>query len=358
MIPVLQPSVSEAEVEAVAAVLRSRWWGNGPRCAEFERRFAAQAGRAYCVTTNSATAALHLSLLALGVSSGDEVILPALTFVSTALAVRYCGAVPVFVDVLPETLTVNWLEAKQAITARTRVLLPVDFAGYPAAEGPPGGNGWHYPVVQDAAHGDGRVSYGTLACHSFHPVKCLATGDGGAIVLDDDEMADRLRVLRWCGISRNTWQRSGERYSWDYDIAELGYKYHWNDLQAAIGLAQLERLDAMQQRRRGIAERYLAELGGVCQLPAWHREHAWHLFVIRVEAAQRQPLIAALAHEGIAAGVHYRPVTEFEPFRQPTPPVTAREWQRCVSLPIFPDLTDEAQGRVIATVKRALRRAA
>lgn len=362
MIPVLRPSCTDAEIAAVTAVLRSGWWGMGPQCAEFERRWAERTGRQHCVTTNSATAALHLTLLAYDIGPGDEVIVPALTFVSTALAVAYTGATPVFADVDPVTLCIDWRDVGQKLTAQTKAVIPVDFAGHPVRHyGAMAGRNFAASsafgpirVIQDAAHSAGGMTYGDATCYSFHPVKNLATGDGGAIVLDDADRAERLRRLRWCGIDKSTTDRTGTRYAWDYDIAEIGYKAHWNDIQAAIGLVQMDRLDALNARRRAIAARYTAMLADVCETPADHPAHTWHLYQIRVDAEVRPALIAALAEAGIAAGVHYRPAYHYKPFAGPPLPVTEREWQRCVSLPIFADLTDKEQGRVVAVVRGVL----
>lgn len=353
MIPVLRPSVSQAEIDAVTQVLHSGWWGNGPVCEQFERELAARAGYAHAVSVNSATAALHLSMLALGIRRGDEVIVPALTFISTALAVTYCGAVPVFADVDPETLCLDWVDVAQLVNDRTRAIVPVDYAGLSA--GSFGiWNSWDLPVVEDAAHAPlTGHHYGDLVAYSFHPVKPLATGDGGAILTGDETIANRLRALRWCGIDRDTWQRSGVRYSWDYAVSEIGYKYHWNDIDAAIGLAQLHRYDQMQAARRRLAERYKAGLAGLeIQLPVFHPDHAWHLFVVRVDVAERNSLLDWLTSRGIAAGVHYKPLTCYPMYAaQPTPPNTALEWRRMVTLPLYTDMTDAEQDLVIKSVR-------
>jgi len=355
VIPVLRPSISEKEIANVIEVLRSGWLGEGPYVHAFEQALAKRYGVEHCVAVNSCTAALHLALLSHGIGPGDEVVVPALTFASTALAVVYCGAKPVFEDVDPETLCLSldqtyWTwrhrEAKAAIF--------VDYAGFPAASGHINQFRRYTPpiVIQDAAHSCGGIAYGDSVCLSFHPVKNLATGDGGAILLNDDARAERLRALRWCGIDRSTWQRTGKKYSWDYDIAEVGYKCHWNDVQAAIGLAQLDRLTEMNARRRQIAERYTAELSGIVQTPADHPAHTWHLYPIRVDAEKRDALLDYLAGKDISAGVHYKPLTHYPMFSdQPTPSVTEREWRRLVSLPIFPDLADGEQERVITAVK-------
>jgi len=348
--PLLQPSITEAEIKAVTQVLRSRWWGQGSVAEQFERELSARYGYAHCVTTNSATAALHLSMIVSGVGPGDEVILPALTFVSTGLAPLYVGATPVMADVNPDTLCLDWDNAMSLVTEKTKAIVSMDYAGHPAwpddlrpLRGP-------IPVVQDAAHSCGGRGYGDLACFSFHPVKNLATGDGGAILTNSDEQAERLRALRWCGIDRSTWERSEKRYGWDYDIAEVGYKYHWNDIQAAIGLVQLGRLDAMNQRRREIAGRYCEGLTGLVELPLDTPSHTWHLFPSRVDAEKRDSLIDHLLTNDISAGVHYKPLTHYPMFSGDVP-VTEREWLRLVSLPIFPDMTDLQQARVIECVR-------
>jgi perosamine synthetase len=352
VLPVLRPSCTEAEIAAVSDVLRSGWWGQGPVCAEFERRLAARYGYAHCVSVNSATAALHLALKAAGVGPGDEVIVPALTFVSTALAVVYCGAKPVFADVQADTLCLDWNDALDKASDRTRAIIPVDYAGYPA--GPTLGCEVFPNVVQDAAHSCGGLGYGDMVCLSFHPVKPLASPDGGAVLTNDAEQAARLRALAWCGIDKSTWQRTGKRYTWDYSIGEIGYKCHWNDVAAAIGLAQLDRLAEMQARRRQIAARYTAELEGLCQTPPDHPAHTWHLYAVRVEAERRDWVLDHLASRGIGAGVHYKPLTYYPPLAGETPPVTEREWRRLMSLPIYADMTDQEQEQVIAALREVL----
>jgi perosamine synthetase len=347
MIPVLKPACGNAEINNVVETLRSGWWGNGPRCLEFEQRLAERYERKHCITVNSATAALHLACVAAGIGPGDEVILPALTFASTALAVEYCGATPVFADVAHSTMTLDWWDAAQRVTERTKAVIPVDYAGHPATNN---AVDLGLPIIQDAAHAPLGVGYGDYICLSFHPVKPLASPDGGAILLDDDAQAERLRALRWCGINRDTWTRSGKRYSWDYDIAEVGYKCHWNDIAAAIALAQLERYNDMLHRRLALVRRYDRDLRKLVTTPANNQHHQWHLYVIRVKDGERDRLIDYLAEQGISAGVHYKPLTEYPMWRQNTPTVTAREWRRCVSLPLYSDMTDDEQTRVIEAV--------
>lgn len=345
MIPLLKPSCTEIELTAVNDVLRSGWWGHGPKCEQFEREIALYHGYKYAVTVNSATAALHLSLIAAGVGSGDEVIVPALTFVSTALAVLYVGATPVFADIDPYSLCMSQWSVNSLITERTKAIIPVDFAGYPAHIAS------DLPIIQDAAHATGGLMYGDFVCLSFHPVKNLATGDGGAILTNSKEAYERMKALRWCGIDKSTHDRTGKRYSWDYNINELGYKCHWNDIQAAIGVAQLRRISELLHHRREIATIYYSILHGHCELPCTHTFHTWHLYTIRVNAAHRNDIIDALAAQGISAGVHYKPITMYPMFEADTPPITAREWQRLVSLPMYYDLSIKDAKKVAYAVR-------
>lgn len=354
MIPVLRPSCSDKEIALVTEVLRSGWWGEGSKCKEFEERLAQFYDYDYCVTVNSCTAALHLTLLANDIGPGDEVIVPALTFVSTALAVSYVGAKPVFADVLPDTLCIDWEDVHAKTKPATKAVIAVDFAGYPAGECFRGTK-LHY--IQDAAHSCGGYGVGDEVCLSFHPVKNLATGDGGAILTKDKAKADRIKALRWCGINRSTWGRNRKGYSWDYDIQEIGYKCHWNDIQAAIGLAQLDRLHEMNQRRWQIAQHYTKELKDIAICPTGHPVHTWHLYIVRVQAERRDQIIVRLAEKGISTSVHYKPLTHYPIYSdQKTPPVTEREWQRMITLPIYADMSDSEQEQVISEVRSAILR--
>jgi perosamine synthetase len=256
----------------------------GPVCQEFEERIAEMHGYKYAVTTNSATVALHLALLANNIGVGDEVVVPALTFVSTALAVTYTGAKPIFADVDQDNLCLDWRDVDRRLTDRTKAVIPVDFGGYPFQRADFYKN--RYLVIQDAAHNVGGKTYGDEVCFSFHPVKNLATGDGGCVLTNCKKNYERMKQLRWCGIDRSTFERLGKGYNWEYDIHEVGYKYHWNDIQAAIGLVQLDRLEEMNDKRRALAICYYNELMDVpgITLPAFRIDHKWHLFIIRVDA--------------------------------------------------------------------------
>jgi perosamine synthetase len=365
VVRLFRPSLGEEEVAAVREALASGWVGLGPRTAAFEERFASLVGAPFCVATNSCTAALHLALLLLDLEPDAEVIVPALTFVSTAHAVVLAGARVVFADVDAATLTLDPEDVARRTTPRTRALLPVHYGGHPcrmdeihavaAAAGA--------AVVEDAAHAAGARwrgrpvgSLSALTCFSFQGTKNITTGDGGCVTTASAEHASRLRRLRWMGIERDTWQRTGgSTHGWRYEVAELGLKYHMNDVAAAIGLAQIPKLELLNQRRRLLAARYdeaFRDLGWL-EAPAVADDvvSARHNYAVRLDG--RDALIAFLAERGVASGVHYEPL-HLQPFyrrERVALPVVEREWRRLVLLPLYPSLTDDEQQRVVDAVR-------
>lgn len=364
VIPVFRPSVSAAEIDAVTDVLRSGWWGSGPVTAQFEERFAATVHAARAIGTNSATAALHLSLVALGVDGG-EVVTSALTFAGANHTILHAGARPVFADIEPDTLTLDPVDVARRIGPGTRAILVTDYGGHPAdldaLMGIAADHG--IPCVEDGAHATGARyrgrpvgSIATATAFSFHAVKNLAMGEGGAVTTQDEELADHIRRLRWFGIDRDTWSRTTDsRYAWDYDVSEIGFKAHLSDVAAAIGLVQLDRLPALDSARRRLVDRYRAGLGDLewLELPIERADvqRAWHLFAVRLD--DRDRLIDHLAALGIASSVHYRPthlLAAYQAFATPLP-VTEAVWIRLVTLPLFADLSDADQDRVIDAVR-------
>ncbi len=361
MIPLFRPSVTQAEIDEVVDTLKSGWWGLGPKTARFEQEFSAYVGVQHATAVNSGTAALHLALEALQLPPG-EVIVPALTFASTALVALYTGHRPVFADVDPVTLNITAETVARVKTDKTRAIIPVHFGGRPVDLPPIEAFG--LPIIEDCAHGMGTRTNGqhvgsrNIGCFSFHAVKNLATGDGGMISTNDDEIAHRLTPLRWVGIDKSTWHRAETRYGWDYQIETLGYKSHMNDLTASLGLVQLRRLDANNGRRREIVNRYSAELSDVSwlQLPARtevDQDYSWHLYAVRTE--RRDDLVEWLLDHGVSAGVHYRPLYHHGILAEfgsaASAPVTEREWQRLVTLPLFPDMTDEEVTQVVDAIR-------
>lgn len=382
-IPVFRPSMGEEEVAAVAEVIRSGWIGLGPKVEEFEERFAEYVGAQYAVATNSGTAALHLSLLVAGVGSGDEVIVPAITFVSTALAVTYTGATPVFADVDRDTLCIDPDEIERKSTDNTKAVIPVHYGGWPCNIGKIvcKAKKRNLTVIEDAAHacgskyGEHRVGSplgetsrrlgfspnrfmetlyaSSMVCFSFHAVKNLATGDGGMITTSSRDVAKRLRELRWCGINKSTHDRIGGGYGWEYDVTRLGYKYHMNDITAAIGLVQLKKLDQMNERRAGIAQLYDLGLKDLkwLEVPRLYEGSSHHNYVIKTE--YRDVLNLHLRDQEISTGVHYKPLylhSHYWNLRTQTP-VADAVWKTLLTLPLYPDMTDADVARVIAAIR-------
>ena len=360
--------------------LRSGWLTMGPKTRAFEEAFAERIGVPHAVAVSSATAGLHLGLDALGIGQGDEVLVPTVTFASTAATVIHAGARPILVDCDADTLNISVADAARKWTPRTKAIVPVHFGGHPcdmdailalAAE-------HGVPVMEDAAHAlparyRGRTigTISTLTVFSFYATKNLATGEGGMVVGDDAELLERVRGRRLHGMTRDAWKRYSKDGSWRYDVAYPGFKYNMTDMNAALGLVQLQRLATMQARRDEIVARYqgaLADVADLLELPTVHPhvEHAWHLFPVRVRAEQlrigRDELIQELSAAGVGTSVHFIPLHEHSYYRDVLGarasdlPVATREWQRIVSLPLYPGLTDVDVDRVADTLRAILRR--
>lgn len=365
MIQVFRPDMGDEEIDAVAEVIRSGWIGLGPRTEEFEERFANRIGTEHAVGLNSATAALKLALKLLDVGPGDEVIVPTMTFVSTAHVARYHGATPVFADVEWETMNISLEDVERKLGPDTAAVVPVHYGGRPVDMEALSDVTDDVPIIEDCAHAAGSTyrgepvgGIGDIGCFSFHAVKNLAMGDGGALVLDDDEMASRAERLRWLGIGESTWGRTepGKSYRQQYRVPEIGYKCHMNDIAASLGLVQLSKLDEMNARRREIVDAYFDGLADVEQLelPPRDDEHSrssWHIF--HVKAENRDELVAHLDENDIATGIHYTPIHTYECYgEQPSLPVAEELSRYIVTLPLHPRLSDEDVERVIGEIRR------
>lgn len=364
MIPIFKPSVGEEEIAAITEVLRSGWWGLGPKTTEFESRFAEYVGAKYCVGLNSATAALHLGLKLLNVEGG-EVLTTSMTFISTNHAILYNNAIPVFCDIEGDTLNINVKEMERKVTSRTKAIMVMHYGGHPCDmdEVHVLARNHGIPVIEDAAHACGAQYKGKrigalsdITCFSFHAVKNLAMGEGGAITTDNEDFVKRLRKLRWMGISKDTWSRAdmGKGYSWYYNVEEVGYKYHLSDVAAAIGLAQLSKLDHNNALRQEIVNAYNEAFANLDWLERpverLYVHSAHHNYVIKVD--NRDQLMTYLKDRGISTGMHYIPnhlYDMYEPYRTELP-VTENVWKRLVTLPLFPDLTDEQVKTITTTV--------
>lgn len=345
MIPVFRPSHDHREIIAVAETLRSGWTGLGPKVAEFEAAFAEYVGVEHAVATNSGTSALHLAYRLVGAGPADEVIVPSLTFVSTALAASYLGATPVFADSCADTLLMDYDHARTLITGRTKAVCIVLYGGQTLPSIPQFYCDGGIPVVLDCAHACGSkqdLSIAPIHCWSFHAVKNLACGDGGMVTMHSADLAERARRLRWCGIDTSTYDRglTSTGYKWEYNVNEVGYKCHMNDITASIGLVQLAKMPEMQEKRVTLVNRYMMQLPlDLIKQSIEPRMSSNHLFYIRTE--QRNELADYLRKQGINTGVHYKPIHLYDCWGKSKPylPVVEREWRKLLTLPLYPDLT-------------------
>lgn len=389
-IPFHKPSITQAEIETVSAVLRSGWLTTGPKARELEAAVAKYVGGGgagaadtapHAVALSSCTAALHLSLIAAGVVAGDEVVTSPYTFVSAGETILYLGAKPIFVDVEPSTKNLDPARLEPALTPKTKAIVTVSIAGHPcrAQEITAIAHRHKIPVIEDAAHSltarIGEAPVGTQAditCFSFYATKGVTAGEGGMVVTAREDWAARIRRLCLHGLSDAAWSRYGKGGWWEYDVTELGYKYNLTDIQAALALAQMGRADEMRSRREAIAHRYTEALRGLPGLRtptvAPGVRHAWHLYQIAVttEAMKRgaekgrTALALALREDGIGTSVHFKPLHLF-PYYQDRLGVGAGQFpasERCfeetLSLPIYPDLSDSDVDRVSERIRAHL----
>lgn len=357
------PDVDEAEIAAVTEVIRSGWVTTGPVAQRFEEAFGKFVGAPQAVAVNSGTAAMHLALDAVGLKEGDEVITTPYTFAATAEVVRYFNAKPVLVDVDPVTLNIDPRRIEAAVTGKTRAILPVHIAGQPADMDPilEVAAGHKLPVVEDAAHAfparyKGRMigSFGDLTCYSFYATKTITTGEGGMVTTANAEWADRCRVMRLHGISKDAWKRYTAEGSWYYEIVAPGFKYNLTDIAAAMGLAQLAKATRMWERRVDIARSYGEAFGSLLELQVpevmpW-AGHAWQLYLLRLNLDRlkisRGQFIEELRARRIGSSVHFIPLHIHPYYREKYGyepedfPTAYAQYQRVVSLPIYSKMTD------------------
>ena len=381
-IPFHQPSIGQAERQAVLDVLDSGWLTTGERVAEFEAAIQRDLNVAHAVAVNSATSALHLALEALGVGAADEVVVPTYTFAASAEVVRYLGARPRLADVDPVTLNATAETIDAQLRQATKAIMVVHFGGLVADMEPilDLAQRRGIAVLEDAAHAlpasrNGRAAgtFGEAGALSFYATKTVTTGEGGMLLTNDPRIADRARVMRLHGISRDAWNRYSASGSWYYEIEDIGFKYNLTDIAAAIGIVQLARAEEMRRERERVAHRYgvaleaagLADLVDAPPSPGADDVHAWHLYPIRLRADRltidRATVIEELKAEGIGTSVHFIPL-HLHPYYRRTYghkpadlPVATREYEREISLPIYPGLEDEAVERVVHALSGILR---
>lgn len=376
-IPFFRPSIGEKEVAAVTECLRSGWLTTGKKCVQFENDFAEYlGGGVHAIAVNSATAALHLALEALGLGPGDEVILPTLTFTATAEVIHYLGATPVFADVQADTFCISPDAVADLITERTRAIMPVHFAGRACdmTSLRALADKHDLVIVDDAAHALPATHAGKLigqvganaTAFSFYANKTITTGEGGMLVTRDENIAARARIMRLHGIDRDVFARfTSANASWFYDVVAPGLKYNLTDIAAALGSVQLARADDFHQTRQKHAARYdaaLANLPLILPPHAAHGDmHSWHLYIVRMadnSPMDRDELISYLKNHGVSTSVHYRPLhqmTMWEPYCKGRAfPNADKIFKTCVSLPHFMSMTDAEHDRVVELMRGAL----
>jgi dTDP-4-amino-4,6-dideoxygalactose transaminase len=372
------PAIEEFEIQEVVATMRSGWLGTGPKVAKFEREFAAYKGADKAAAVNSCTAALHLSLLASGLKAGDEVITSALTFCATVNTIIHAGATPVLADVDPSTMNLDPEDVRRKITPRTRALLPVHFAGRPCnmealcAIADEHG----LKVIEDCAHaietefrGRKAGTFGDFGCFSFYVTKNIVTGEGGMVLARSEDDLARVKILGLHGMSKDAWKRFSDEGYKHYQVVEAGFKYNMMDIQAAIGIHQLQRIEPYWRRRQEIWNRYNAAFADLRVMlpgvPEPDTRHAYHLYTLLIDERRvgfgRDRFLDAMNAHNIGAGVHYLSIPE-HPYYQKTFGWRPDDWpnamrvgRQTVSIPLSAKLTDEDVEDVVKAVRITIR---
>ncbi|MHA6306644.1 UDP-4-amino-4-deoxy-L-arabinose aminotransferase [Hafnia sp. HMSC23F03] len=373
-LPFSVPSMGEDEIAAVAEVLRSGWITTGPKCQQLESAFSQYVGAKHAIAVSSATGGMHVTLMALGIGAGDEVITPSQTWVSTLNIITLLGAEPVMIDVDRDTLMVQPAEVEAAITPKTKAIIPVHYAGAPAdlTALREIATRHNIPLIEDAAHavgtrfGDRMVGAQGTAIFSFHAIKNMTCAEGGMVVTDDDELADKVRCFKFHGLAVDAFDRQALGRKPQAEVVVPGYKYNLADINAAIALVQLEKLPAMNARRQQLVARYLQALQGSpllpLKVPAYPHQHAWHLFMVRVDESlcgiDRNTMMEKLKEHGIGTGLHFRAAHTQKYYREKYPDLSLpnTEWNSAslMTLPLFPDMQDSDVDRVVKALSDIL----
>ena len=376
-IPFCRPTIEDDEIASVTESLRSGWITTGPKVQAFENAFRDRLGVPHAIALNSGTAGMHVLLAAMGVGPGDEVISASLTWPSTPNMVEFLGAKTVFADVLRGTLLLDPADVKRRITPRTKAIVPVHYAGAPFDVDAFAAVAGAIPVIDDAAHAAGTWYKGVeigagrnAAVFSFHPIKNITTGEGGIVTTRDDQLAERMKRLRFHGVNKDSQSRYAKTASPRYEVIEPGWKYNMLDLQAAIGVEQMKKLDRFNGARAELAARYAAAFASIPEVrplavPAYDHVHAWHLYIVQVDldalSIDRDEFMAQMGKRGIGVGLHFtathlhRWYRDKYGYKPGDLPVTEAACERIVSLPLYPLLTHAQQDRVIDAVKETVR---
>jgi UDP-4-amino-4-deoxy-L-arabinose-oxoglutarate aminotransferase len=378
-LPFSRPSISEEDIAAVSDVLRSGWITTGSKCAEFEQAFNEYVGCSGSIALSSATAGMHLFLYTMGIGPGDEVITPSMTWVSTVNLILLAGATPVFADIDKDTLMVSAESLRSCLTEKTRLIIPVHFAGAPADMDPirlmAAEN--DIPLVEDAAHALGtEYRWNKIGCmgtsiFSFHPIKNITTGEGGMFCSDNPELLARIRRLKFHGLGVDAYDRQTQGRNPQAQVLEPGYKYNLTDISAVLGLKQLAKVDWFNNKRDELAMLYRERLAGLDEIlpladPGYPFKHAWHLFIVRLDTdhagISRDDFMSELKKRNIGTGLHFRAVhthkyyTESLGYHYGMLPNTEWNSDRILSLPLFPDMTEDDVGDVVEAIKDVLKK--
>lgn len=367
LIPVSRPSIGEDELAQIGKVFDSRWLGLGAWVSKFEDRIRDFIGAKNAIAVNTGTTALHLALDSLGIGRGGEVIVPSLTFVATIQAIVMTGAKPVFCDIDPDTLNVDINDVRRRITKRTKAVIPVHYCGLPCDMDAllDLSKKHSFKIVEDAAHAFGSVykgkkigSFGDITCFSFDPIKNITCGEGGAITTSNASLAQIIYKKRILGIDKDTWSRYKHKREWFYNVVTLGFRYHMSNINAAIGLAQIEKFPMFMNKKKEIVKKYdeaFGKINGVELLKRDYANTAFFNYIIKVRKARgaRNELMEFLKKRNIDSGVHYIP-NHLQPFFKEyrrNLPVTQRVWNEIITLPLYYDMRDEDIDAVIGSVR-------
>ena len=376
-IPFHKPFYDDDEINGIVDTIKSGWWTTGPKTIRFENEFNKFIGSKYSVSASSWTAAAHLSLEAIGIKAGDEVIIPSITFTATAEIICYFNAKPVIVDVQPDTFNIEPQKIEEAITDKTKAIIPVHYGGQPCDmdEIMAIAKKYNLKVIEDAAHSlpayyKNRIigTIGDVTCFSFYATKTLATGEGGMLCTDDEKIAERCSIMRLHGISKDAWKRYSAEGSWYYEVVAPGYKYNFTDLQAALGLSQLKKINIMLNMRKYVNDFYNEHLKDEPLISLYEikkdRKSAYHLYPLQINfqslVINRSQFIDKLKEKGIGASVHFIPLYRHPYYRENFKlkfedyPVSEQIYPRLISLPIWPGMTDGQLEYIVKTIKNIL----
>ena len=377
-IPFHKPFITEEEVTEVSDTIRSGWWTTGPKTVRFEKEFNSFIGSKYSVVTSSWTAAAHLSLEAMGLKAGDEVIVPAITFTATAEIVCYFNATPIIVDVQNDSFNIDPLQIEKSVSPKTKAIIPVHYGGNPCDmdEIIAIAQKHKLKIIEDAAHalpseykGKKIGTLGDVTCFSFYATKTLATGEGGMLCTDDKDIADRCSIMRLHGINKDAWKRYSAEGSWYYEVVAPGYKYNFTDIQASLGLAQLKKINFMLAGREKIFNKYNELFSGNNLISTYNikndRKSSYHLYPVLLDIDRlkitRAQVIDELKNAGIGASVHFIPLYRHPYYKETFNldvknfPVSEYIYPRIMTLPIWPGMSDAQINKVADKVNTITR---